>query len=585
MCTISKSTCSVNLFRIVIVMAGVLLCFTFFSGGTATALELEAGQLAVDDQTITANAKPSQAISVKAAVRAKGITNVIRQKLVTGKRYLLLPSYANLRYFHMFQPGGKALYLSSKKNGTYVKTSRTKPVDISTYPRDAQGAYRLFVKTSRKSAPFVVRVMKSANIRTMYLVSKDPKKQGRSYIEASPYHTSEAEGAMALIAADGDVVYNGKLDQIKGRGNSTWGEAVKKPYQIKLADKASLLDGTEDNAAKTWVLLANAFDNTLSRNYLAYKTALAIGMKEAPECEFVDLYYDGEYLGNYLLCEKVQVKGGRVDIAEIENESLDDTDIEEHDTETASNRYGYEFQYVKDVKPAAKTGGYLIELDNGYYSDERSWFETSVGYFVLKSPEDASYSQVKYISEFTQAVIDELSSNRKPVHADLKSFAQAHFVNELAKNADFLRHSSTYFYKDKNESVLHAGPVWDFDAAFGGHVYQLGIDYSTPKGFACKKYGSWYLNNKHFASTYKKLFDKVMIRQAKGLVGKGKQASTPSIASVRHLLAKSVAMERMFHPAEKAQHTIKAPRSWKKGMDNMEKWLNTRISWLQRATK
>ena len=45
------------------------------------------------------------------------------------------------------------------------------------------------------------------------------------------------------------------------------------------------------------------------------------------------------------------------------------------------------------------------------------------------------------------------------------------------------------------------------------------------------------------------------------------------------------AMERMFHPAEKAQHTIKAPRSWKKGMDNMEKWLNTRISWLQRATK
>ncbi len=53
---------------------------------------------------------------------------------------------------------------------------------------------------------------------------------------------------MALLAADGESVYDGKLTQIKGRGNSTW-KGAKRPYQIKLDKKTDLLQ-TGDSADK-----------------------------------------------------------------------------------------------------------------------------------------------------------------------------------------------------------------------------------------------------------------------------------------------------------------------------------------------
>ena len=73
---------------------------------------------------------------------------------------------------------------------------------------------------------------------------------------------------MLMLDAAGEAVYDGKLTQIKGRGNSTWLQA-KKPYQIKLKEKADLLQsGEKANANKTWILLANAVDASLLRNQI-----------------------------------------------------------------------------------------------------------------------------------------------------------------------------------------------------------------------------------------------------------------------------------------------------------------------------
>ena len=62
-----------------------------------------------------------------------------------------------------------------------------------------------------------------------------------------------------------------------------------------------------------------------------------------------------------------------------------------------------------------------------------------------------------------------------PSIVDVGSFVDFFLVNEIAKNIDAYR-LSTYLFKDKdsNDPRLHAGPVWDFNIAFGNANYNFG---------------------------------------------------------------------------------------------------------------
>lgn len=66
---------------------------------------------------------------------------------------------------------------------------------------------------------------------------------------------------------------------------------------------------------RTWVPLANHADPLLMRNRLTYDLAADFGLAYSPESRFVDLVVNGEYLGNYLLGEKIEVGTNRVDLA------------------------------------------------------------------------------------------------------------------------------------------------------------------------------------------------------------------------------------------------------------------------------
>lgn len=51
--------------------------------------------------------------------------------------------------------------------------------------------------------------------------------------------------------------------------------------------------------AKTWVLLANHTDRSFARNSVIFDLAKEMGLDYSSESRFVDLYINGEYLGNY----------------------------------------------------------------------------------------------------------------------------------------------------------------------------------------------------------------------------------------------------------------------------------------------
>ena len=101
------------------------------------------------------------------------------------------------------------------------------------------------------------------NVSTMFLVSDDPVNEGREWVESSEDKSNRAKGSMALLAADGESVYDGKLTQIKGRGNSTW-KGAKRPYQIKLDKKTAIAQLTRYYKGKAF--LPKAFK---SQNHIA----------------------------------------------------------------------------------------------------------------------------------------------------------------------------------------------------------------------------------------------------------------------------------------------------------------------------
>ncbi len=422
----------------------------------------------------------------------------VHASYVSGTPYLFLPSTADTAAvkLHFFTSGGETpALISNSADGSYVEVSSGESLDLSAMNLTSDsGGWDLYVKTSETDTPTKLVILRSSGIRTMYITSDDPVNEGIAYIDDSSDHSTTATGSMVLTTASGSVVYNNDLAEIKGRGNSTWAYSDKKPYQIKLSKKTDLLstgDSSEKN--KTWVLLANADDSTLLHNTLAYKLALEMGLAGTTDCEPVDLYYDGEYRGSYLLCEKVQVDTGRVDITDMDdaNDTANSgTDLSTLTTAQTENKYGETYQYVSGMNsPSDISGGYLLELDCAYYQSETSWFNTSAGVYVCHTPEYMSQSEGEYISDFLQEGIDCINNGgtitvdgvvkHTSDYFDIDSLAKMYLINEFSKNIDSF-FSSTYFYKPAGEDKLYAGPVWDFGSSFGTRtdIQSLGLTYS-----------------------------------------------------------------------------------------------------------
>ena len=82
--------------------------------------------------------------------------------------------------------------------------------------------------------------------------------------------------------------------RIRGRGNSTWLWYPKKPYRMKLDEKASILGLDEE---KDWVLLANYRDPTHLMNTFTFAAGQELGLPYTNHSRFVEVTLNGEYIG------------------------------------------------------------------------------------------------------------------------------------------------------------------------------------------------------------------------------------------------------------------------------------------------
>lgn len=299
-------------------------------------------------------------------------------------------------------------------------------------------------------------------IETQQAINADEKVMGTMKI------INNGEGQVNNVT-DTPNDYDGHVG-IKLRGESSLNFNQKK-YTIETWDElgndtaVSLLGMPEE---ADWVLLAPYNDVSMVRDVYAYYLWNAMG-HWGPRTQMCEVMVNGEYVGVYALCESIKRDKNRVDINKLKPDDIAGRDV---------------------------TGGYIVRIDAVDPDDEtfvskvkgiqRQWSWTGMTtvesdiiwtiYYPKKK--DLQPEQKAYIQSYVDSAELTIQSDEfaDPVQGyaqliDVASFVDYFIHTELSLNADGFKRSA-YYYKDKDHKdgsrgLLFAGPVWDFNLAYG----------------------------------------------------------------------------------------------------------------------
>ena len=273
------------------------------------------------------------------------------------------------------------------------------------------------------------------------------------------------------LATDPFNGYDGRIGiEIRGSSSQMF---PKKQYAVETRDstgnelKVSLL-GLPDES--DWVLYAVHNDKSLLRDVLIFTIARSIG-RYASRARYCEVILNGEYVGVYILLEKVARGKNRVNITKLSS---------------------------ADTLGDAITGGYIVKIDKTEGSETAGWYSgfpprPGAGqriYYQYHYPkaENLVGAQIAYITQYIRdfelamylpSYAD--SATGYPRLLDVDAFVDFVLLNEIGKNVDAYR-LSCYMYKDRDSKGgrLVMGPLWDFTLAFGNCDY---YDASLVEGF------------------------------------------------------------------------------------------------------
>lgn len=286
--------------------------------------------------------------------------------------------------------------------------------------------------------------------------------------------------SISVSNCDPDYELSNEDAEIKGRGNTTWYgndyhwyDTKKKPFKIKFSDPVDLFGS---GSAREWTLIANYTDQSLSRDYLAYNTALLIGMY-ASSTQFVNLWLNGVYEGVYLVCDQIELGEGRV-------QALDDSGDP------------YTYQYLMELNGWVRTDysegavegrDYFVADDQPYEFSDPDGSDLEDG--VFETVEELFNKALSML----RAGPDSYSFSKIQSVLDTESFAETYIINEVFTTQD-INWSSFKFLVYGNECtadglMISSGPVWDFDTSSGNTRNEHSKD---PDNLWAAETNAWY---------------------------------------------------------------------------------------------
>ena len=297
---------------------------------------------------------------------------------------------------------------------------------------------------------------------------------------------------------------------------------------MKFDKKISLVDGTSKE--KKWLLLAQHVDPIHISDVTCKRIAHATRSDYSPQATWVNFYYDGEYRGVYELSEKNEIKSGRININDLEDEYEEqDPEYGNHlDLKKDKNKYGHIYQYQDGLKGPEEPGGFLIEFESVDYTENNGFIYSAGGAehpMNVKSPELGSKEFVKYVSEYFQEFCDAVEAvaesgvhtGKNPKtgkyyyeYCDFDSLVDTYLMQTVVSNADAFERSQ-YFYKDRGK-IMISGPMWDMDRSLGTGIG--GSNVAERDILASRKISKDLIQIKEFrhevAVRYLELYSKVM---------------------------------------------------------------------------
>ena len=243
-------------------------------------------------------------------------------------------------------------------------------------------------------------------------------------------------GNLLAIDESGRILCQESLTKFKVRGNLT-ATLDKKPFTFTLPAPLSLC-GMEP--AYKWNLLANATDGSYIRNKLVLDLANQSISAFEPDGEFVEVYVNGVYYGMYLLTEAVEIGENRLEIPRQSSWFLE---------------MELDFRMDEDVPYVISDQGQIFAAD-----------------FVSPDPSAELKRIQSMVNDIESALTSRdgrsaLSGKHLGELIDMDSWAEAFLIQEISGDHDTGIASQFSYVLNRENPLLYAGPVWDFDGAMG----------------------------------------------------------------------------------------------------------------------
>jgi len=495
---------------------------------------------------------------------------------------LSLPGFWDLSRISLEMDGVKTLIIGPDKKEI-----------VSGEETDLTGmtGWRIVLRNEKRYELGYLTILQGSQIPALFLEvdGEELKKVNRSK------DNQITEGRAACYDKDGSAVYDGSLIQLKGRGNNTF-RYSKKPYQLKLAEKAPLCGM---GRGKTWILLANWTDVSLLRNQIVLDMSREIGLRNAVNCSQADVWINGAYNGLYLLAEKVQVGKERIGITNLEKatEAVNGGSITQGRMGTEkSAAYPLLRSYPDIEDPEDITGGYIMTIEKKarLRDNKLAGFRTKNDLSIrIKEPTYPSRKQAEYLFERITQMQNALKAKDgiepetgKPFeeYLDVDSFARKFLIEEWCKNYDFIG-GSQFLYKDSDlvDPLIYAGPSWDYDLSFG-NMADRGFS-STGKYVTAYRKSSnlyWLLYEQEtFRKAVGKVWQDVFRPAAAVLLGeKEPNGVLRSLKEYREQIADSAAMNYKRWTVSRDASGPNSGENFDHAVKYLEKWITERTAWM-----
>ena len=157
------------------------------------------------------------------------------------------------------------------------------------------------------------------------------------------------------------------------------------------------------------------------------------------KCKPVDVIINGNFKGNYYICDSIEVGNNRINISK---------------------------PYEYNLKKSNNNGGFLLEIDAEYYNGKKHFKSNKGIYAKILYPKEDSITP-----EQENDIIEKFNKIEKEVYEgnfdniDLNTYSKQFLLKEFCGDLTHL-YKNFYITNNANNEKLFFGPVWEFETAF-----------------------------------------------------------------------------------------------------------------------